>query len=209
MDRYEMNEGLGVRLATPDDAAAIVDISAPYILETTLTFVSTVPTIEQTRQKIEQILKLYPYLVCTSDEKVVGYAYAGEVRPHDAYKWNTELSIYLDAQYHRRGIATALYTALFQILRAQGYVNLYAVVAIPNDASIALHRHFGFNEIGVHERTGFKFGEWHDVVWLHHRIDAALDPQSHGLPTPIEELNKNDIDTALNLAIALLRGVSL
>lgn len=200
--------GLAVRLAVPSDAQAVLDIYAPYVRDTTLTFASTVPTLAEIEAKMAQVQRRYPYLVATSDGKVVGFAYANEVRPHDAYRWNAELSIYLDAGYHRRGIATALYTALFTLLRAQGYVNLYAVITVPNEASVALHRHFGFKEIGVHEKTGYKFGEWRDVIWMHHRIEGALDPGEHGEPTPPDGLLRNEVETALSLATAFLKGAS-
>ena len=206
MNNSQTDQKLNIRLATPADAQAILDIYAPYVRNTTLTFDSTVPTIEAFTDKVRKILDMYPFLVSTCDDKVVGFAYAVESRTRDAYKWNVELSIYLDENYHRRGIATALYTALFQILRTQGFVNMYAVIALPNEASVALHRRFGFNQVGVFESTGFKFGRWLDIIWMHHRIDGALNPAVHGLPTPIGEVHKSEIDTALNLATALLKG---
>ncbi|MDR2957636.1 MAG: GNAT family N-acetyltransferase [Coriobacteriales bacterium] len=203
----ESNEVYEVRLALPTDSQAILDIYEPYVRDTALTFVSSVPSSEEIETKMIQIQKRYPYLVCSCNDLVIGFAYANEVRPAEAYRWNAELSIYLDGRYHRRGIATALYSALLQILRVQGFVNLYAVITIPNEASIALHRHFGFTEIGIHTATGYKFGEWRDVVWMHHRIEKSLDPGEHGLPTKMADLHKNDIDTALSLATAFLKGV--
>jgi phosphinothricin acetyltransferase len=207
MEQNVAGSGLGIRLATPADAQAILDIYAPYVLETSLTFETTVPSSDEYQARIEHVLERFPYLVSTYDDQVVGFAYASESRAREAYKWNAELSIYLNEDYHRRGIATALYTALLQILRTQGFVNLYAVITLPNEASVALHRRFGFTEIGVHEATGYKFGEWRDVVWMHHRIEGALDPAVHGQPTSINDLNRNDIDTALSLATALLKGI--
>lgn len=199
--------GLTIRLAELKDAQAILDIYAPYVLNTTLTFESVVPTLSEFETKMMQVQARYPWLVCSSEDTVVGFAYANEVRSRDAYRWNVELSIYLDENYHRRGIATALYTALFQILKMQGFVNLYAVITVPNEPSIALHRHFGFTEIGVHPKTGYKFGQWRDVVWMHLRIDGAADPAEHGAPTPIDQVNRNDMETALNLATAFIKGV--
>ncbi|MCL2339735.1 MAG: N-acetyltransferase family protein [Actinomycetia bacterium] len=201
------NENFAIRLANLADSAAILEIYAPYVRDTTLTFVSTVPTVEEIAAKMQSIQKRYPYLVCTCNDQVIGFAYANEVRAPDAYRWNAELSIYLDQNFHQRGLATALYTALFQILRAQGFVNLYAVITIPNDPSIALHRHFGFSEIGVHQATGYKLGAWRDVLWMHHRIENAADPAVHGLPIAPAQLKKNDLDNALNLANAFLKGV--
>jgi len=196
-----------IRLAEPTDAEGILRIYEPFVADSAITFTSSVPTAAEIAEQIRQTEAQYPYLVCTQADLVIGYAYANTVRPREAYRWNAELSIYLDDRFHRLGIATALYTALLQILRAQGYVNLYAVITLPNDPSIALHRHFGFKEIGVHEKTGYKLGEWRDVVWMHHRIEGAADPELHGLPTPLSELRKNEIETALGMATALLRGV--
>ncbi|MCL2632405.1 MAG: N-acetyltransferase family protein [Coriobacteriia bacterium] len=207
MSENDGEHGLSIRFASIDDAEAILGVYTPYVLNTALTFESTVPSIEEFRARIARTQQMYPFLVCTVDDKIVGFAYAAESRQRDAYRWNAELSIYVDSDYHRRGIATALYTALFQITRAQGIVNLYAVIALPNDASVALHRHFGFREIGVHQATGYKFNRWYDVVWMHHRIEGAHDPAIHGLPTPIESLHRNDVDTAITLATALLKGV--
>jgi phosphinothricin acetyltransferase len=198
--------GLSMRLANPDDAQAILAVYAPYITNSTLTFETTVPSVPEYRERISSITQRYPWLVVTSGNQVVGYAYASESRSREAYRWNAELSIYLNENYHRRGIATALYTALLQILRSLGFVNLYAVISQPNEASIALHRHFGFIEVGVFDKTGYKFDQWHDVIWMHHRIKDAYDPATHGLPTIIGELNRNDLDTTLRLATAMLKN---
>ena len=196
---------LTIRLATLADAAGIVEIYAPYVRDTALTFETTVPTTDVFVERMTRIQRVYPFLVCISDDQVVGYAYANESRSREAYRWNVELSVYVHENWHRRGIATALYTALFQLVRAQGFVNMYAVIAVPNEASILLHKRFGFSEIGVFIATGYKFGQWHDVMWMQLRVDGALDPAEHGSPTPIDELHRNEVETAINLASALLK----
>jgi phosphinothricin acetyltransferase len=197
---------VAIRMAQPTDAQAILDIYAPYVTDTTITFVSTLPTAEGIRKKMTKIEKHHPYLVCTVDRSVVGFAYADRVRPHEAYRWNAELSVYIDPNYHGRGIATALYTALFQILKAQGFCNLYAVITLPNDASVALHRHFGFRELAVHRADGYKMGEWRDVLWMLYRVEGAADPETHGPPLPLPKLRQNEVTTALSMATALLSG---
>jgi phosphinothricin acetyltransferase len=200
---------VAIRLAQPSDAQAILDIYAPYVTDTAITFVSTLPTAEGIRKKMIDIKKHYPYLVCTIDANVVGFAYADRVRPHEAYRWNAELSIYIESGYQGRGIATALYTALFQILKAQGFCNLYAVITLPNDASVALHRHFGFKELAVHREDGYKMGAWRDVLWMLYRIEGAADPETHGPPLRLPKLRTNELDTALSMATALLSGAQL
>lgn len=197
---------VSIRMAQSDDAQAILDIYAPFIKDTAITFTSKIPTVSDISDKMASIKERYPYLVCTIDDSVVGFAYASSVRPHEAYVWNSELSIYVDPKHHGRGIATALYTALFSILRAQGFCNLYAVITLPNDASIALHKHFGFTELGVHEACGYKLGAWRDVLWMIHRIQGCADPEL-GPPKTLASLKRNDIATACATATALLNGV--
>jgi phosphinothricin acetyltransferase len=197
---------VAIRMAQPADAQAIADIYAPYVTDTAITFVSTVPTTEEIRRKMLDIERRYPYLVCAIGEAVVGFAYANRLRPHEAYRWNAELSVYIAPNHQGRGIATALYTALFQILKAQGFCNLYAVITLPNDASVALHKHFGFKELAVHRADGYKLGAWRDVLWMLYRVEGAADPETHGPPVRLPELRPNEVETALRMASALLSG---
>lgn len=198
---------VSVRLALPEDAQAILAIYAPYITDSAITFSSKVPGLSAFRDTMETIAQRYPYLVCTIDDTVVGFAYANEERPHEAYRWNAELTVYLDPAHQGRGIATALYTALINILKCQGFCNLYAAITLPNDASIALHKHFGFTEAGIHHKTGYKLGAWRDVLWLQRPIENAVDPETHGAPISMNELNANQVTTINAMATALLSGV--
>ena len=197
---------VAIRIAQPKDAQAILDIYAPYVTDTAITFVSTLPSVEDISTKMEAIKKGYPYLVCTIEERVVGFAYADRSRPHEAYRWNAELSVYVHPDFHGSGIATALYTALFQILKAQGFCNLYAIITLPNEASIALHKHFGFKELAVHKADGYKMGAWRDVLWMLYRIEGAAQTEMTRVPLRFSELRTNEIGTALGLASALLSG---
>jgi phosphinothricin acetyltransferase len=117
-------------------------------------------------QRIERTLRTHPFLVAELDDAVVGYAYAG---PHHhtraAYRWATDVSVYIDASARRQGVGTALYSRLFEILRAQNLVIACAGITLPNDASVALHEAHGFRRVGVYSPIGFKAGAWHDVGW--------------------------------------------
>ena len=193
-----------IRMAEIDDSRAILDIYAPYIEETAITLTSQIPSIDEIAKTMMGIKRQYPYLVCCVDNKVVGFAYAHRIRPHEAYLWNAELSVYILPEYQGQGVGTALYTALFYILKVQGFCNLYAVITLPSSASIALHKRFGFTEMCVQKAVGYKLGEWRDVLWMEHRIDGAIDPGVHGPPHLLKDVRANDIDTALALATTLL-----
>ncbi|MCL2530072.1 MAG: N-acetyltransferase family protein [Coriobacteriia bacterium] len=195
-----------IRLAEVEDARSILEIYAPYVANTAVTLTSKVPTLEQVVQTMLDIKKHYPYLVCTRQGEVVGFAYAYKLRPHEAYRWNADLAIYIDPRFQGKGVATALYTALFQILKIQGFCNLYAVITIPNDASVALHHHFGFKELAIMKKSGFKLGAWHDDLYMELKIPGCCDPGTFGAPLPMNLLNKNELATTLAMSTALLDG---
>lgn len=161
-----------IRLARESDAAEILAVYAPYIRNTAVTFECEVPSPEEFRNRIRNISADYPYLVCVSDGIIVGYAYAHRQMERSAYRWNAELSVYLDGTYHRRGIGKALYGALLEILRLQNVQNVYGGVTVPNAPSEALHGHFGFTRLGTYHDTGYKCGAWHDVAWFEKSIGS-------------------------------------
>lgn len=154
-----------IRLATESDAAEIASIYRPYVVDTAITFELDPPSPAEIRDRIESKLAEYPWLVCEYEGEVVGYAYAGPVRKREAYQWSVESSVYVDASVHRNGVARGLYESLFALLDLQGYLNVYAVVTLPNPGSVALHESFGFEQDAEFEAMGYKHGAWHDVGW--------------------------------------------
>ena len=156
-----------VRFAEPKrDAVGLLRIYAPYIMETAITFETEVPSESEFEERVSSIGAHFPYLVMEIDGELAGYAYAHRQAERAAYAWNAELSIYLAKAWRHKGLGVPLYALLMELLTMQGYVNLYAVITAENTASVAMHRRMGFREIGLHERTGFKFGRWHDVAWM-------------------------------------------
>ena len=158
---------LAIRPATPADAAALLAIYAPFVERTAVSFEETVPMQAEFAERIRAANERWVWLVAESDGALAGYAYAGAHRARSAYRHSVEVSAYVAESHRRRGVARALYEALFPRLAALGYCNAYAGIALPNDASVALHRALGFADVGVFPRVGRKFGRWHDVAWLH------------------------------------------
>ena len=160
-----------VRFAEPErDAAAILRIYAPYIVETAVTFETEIPSEPEFEERMRGIVNQFPYLVVEIDGKIVGYAYAHRQAERAAYAWNAELSIYLAEEWPGHGLGKPLYALLIDLLAMQGYINLYADITGSNAASIAMHAAMGFEQIGRHVKTGYKFGQWHDTVWLCRRL---------------------------------------
>jgi phosphinothricin acetyltransferase len=151
------------------------------------------------RYRLTTTLDQLPWLVITDGNCVRGYAYASPHRARDAYRWCADVPLYLDRPIHRRGHGRQIYTTLLNLLGAQGYINAYAAIALPNPASVALHEALGFKPVGVFSKVGFKNGTWWDVGWWHRRLAGPLlSPQE---PQPWSELPEQIVRAALDAGI--------
>lgn len=154
-----------IRLAIKEDAAEILNIYSPYIENTSLTFETEVPSLEQFTERIVNNLLNWPWLVCEVDGRITGYAYATRHRERVAYQWSVESSVYIHENFQKKGIAHALYLTLIEILKKQGFRNVYAVINLPNDKSVSFHEKCGFEYFTTFEKVGYKLGAWKNVGW--------------------------------------------
>jgi L-amino acid N-acyltransferase YncA len=163
-----------VREATEHDAAACAAIYAPYVTDSCVSFELEPPA---EAGMAERIAAAYDWLVLEDDSgRVVGYAYAGLFAPRAAYRWATEVSVYLERGFERRGGGRALYESLLPRLAARGFRMAIAGMTLPNDASVGLHRALGFEPVGTYRRIGYKFGAWHDVAWTQFELIGDDEP---------------------------------
>lgn len=176
---------MNIRLANERDAAQILAIYEPIVRETAISFETDAPTLDEMRQRISDTLNELPWIVCEHQGTILGYAYASRHRARAAYQWSADVSVYVHPQARRQGIARALYASLFQILRLQGFYNLYAGIALPNAGSVGLHESVGFKPVGVYKSVGYKLGSWHDVGHWHMQIQTmpARPAPTRGLRT--------------------------
>ena len=166
-----------IRLATVEDADAVRAIYAPCVEDTPISFEYDPPTAAEMGRRIETTTGTHPWLVCVLDGSVVGYAYAGPFSARAAYRWTVEVSTYVDADHRGRGVGRALYESLLAVLTRQGFVEAYAGVALPNEASVALHESVGFVHHTTYPDVGYKLGAWHDVGWWRRPLqDRPDDP---------------------------------
>ena len=169
-----------VRPARESDAPAMLAIYGPYVESSVISFEQAVPSIEEYTARVRQYLAGWAAVVVEAQGQVLGYAYGSSHRERAAYRWPVQTTVYVAASAQRRGIGRCLYRALIPMLQDAGYCNAYAGVALPNAASVALHRAVGFNAIGTFPRVGHKFGQWCDVAWFHLALrDAPLEPTKH------------------------------
>jgi L-amino acid N-acyltransferase YncA len=174
-----------VRLADPArDAERVSDIYRPAVESSIASFEEVAPGPAEMASRMRMTLERLPWLVAEDDAGVVGYAYAGPHRSRPGYRWSADVSVYVDGTQLGRGIGRALYDALFDLLRRQRYVNLYAGVALPNPSSVALHERIGMRRIGTYERVGYKFGAWHDVAWYGMRLADPIGAPPEPVPLP-------------------------
>lgn len=175
-----------IRLATPEDAGALLDIYGYYVENTAISFEYTAPTVAEFQERIRKTLTEYPYLVAEENGRIIGYAYAGSFRSRAAYKHWSEVSIYIDRSCRGYGIGKALYTKLETLLVKQNIYTLCAVITATDreddahltDASIRFHTRMGYRLAGKHTDCGYKFDKWYSVVLMEKSIrEKDLHPE--------------------------------
>lgn len=162
-----------IRTAAFDDAPALLEIYAPYVRNTAVTFEYEVPSIEEFAGRIAHTLERFPYLTAQKDGQIIGYAYASPFHSRAAYAWSVEVSIYVALGFCGQGIGRELYRILEDILKKQNVLNLYACIACTEtedeyltNASLRFHEHMGYRINGTFPKCGRKFGRWYDMVWM-------------------------------------------
>jgi L-amino acid N-acyltransferase YncA len=155
-----------IRAATESDLTAIAAIYGHEARTGIATFDTEPRSIEQWREHLDSTAPGDHLLVATSDETILGYAHSAAYRPKPCYGGTRETSIYLNPDAQGQGLGRQMYGDLLGWLVADGIRTVVAAVALPNPASLALHRACGFEEVGVMRKVGRKFDRWIDVLWL-------------------------------------------
>ncbi|WP_408959884.1 N-acetyltransferase family protein [Natrinema sp. 74] len=179
-----MASDVRIRVATPADAAAVRDIYAPFCESTAVTFEEATPTEAELADRIGSTLESHPWLVCETDDEVVGYTYAGPLRKRRAYEWVVELSIYVAESARRSGIGRALYESLFAVLERQGIRDAYAVTTVPNPETERFHERLGFERLVDFPGIGYADDEWRDVAWWRRPLAEKTDDPDRPRPLP-------------------------
>ena len=178
---------MNIRIATSDDAKELLNIYKYYVENTAITFEYDVPSIEEFSERIKNTLKKYPYLIAENEDGIYGYAYASAFKSRQAYDWAVETSIYVKNGDSRHGVGTLLYNELEKYLKLQNIINVNACIAYPNEKSEDFHKKFGYKTVAHFTKCGYKFGKWHDMIWMEKFIGEHTDNPKDVIP--FSELN--------------------
>ena len=166
-------KGIRIRLASTGDAAALLDIYAPYVRYTAISFEYEVPPLDEFRERIRATAAKYPYIAAECGEALLGYAYCGVFSARAAYAHSAETTIYVRRDVRGCGIGRKLYETLEAAAKAQNIFNLYACAAYPDvedefltRGSIRFHERMGYTVVGEFRNCGCKFGRWYNIAWL-------------------------------------------
>lgn len=157
-----------IRYAVETDVDTIVEIENHYIAHSHSTFDINPKTVEEKTQWFFKYRSTGPYrlLVATEKSKVIGFCYSSRYRDHFAFNQTVETSIYIDPSNQAKGVGTALYKMLFEELKFESLHLAVCGIALPNEASIRLHKKFGFTEVGIFKDYAVKNGKYLSSIWL-------------------------------------------
>lgn len=157
---------ISIRTATSADAEAIANIYNHYVCDTIVTFEEEPVSAAEMAARMAEVQSFaLPWLVAERGDKVVGYSYATKWKGRRGYRFSVEVTVYLDPRAVGGRIGTRLYEALFEALRGRSIRAAIGGVALPNDASVALHEKLGMEKVAHFKEVGVKFDRWIDVAY--------------------------------------------
>lgn len=180
-----------IEKVTVADTEKLLEIYAPYVTDTAITFEYEVPSKEEFENRIRNISAKFPYIKAVDDDgKILGYAYASTFKGRSAYDWSVETTIYLRDGQKRNGYGSKLYLALEEALRNMGILNANACIAYLKDGetdphlsndSFFFHKKLGYQLVGTFHDSGYKFGKWYDMIWMEKMLGDHTDS-----PAPVD-----------------------
>ena len=173
MQEHIEKDTVCIRIATVNDAKELLDIYAPYVTETAITFEYDVPSPEEFQARIRDILRKYPYIIAEQGGEILGYAYTHAFVGRAAYDRSVETTIYLKKGKTKMGVGRMLYETLERISKAQNILNMNACIGYPEVEdehltlnSVQFHEHLGYRMVGTFHNSGYKFNTWSHMVWM-------------------------------------------
>jgi len=152
-----------IRSVKNEDISQIKEIYNFYILNSIINFDENPASYEEINTIINTVSSKFPWIVYEENKKILGYAYANSWKLRSGYLNTAETSVYLKPDELKKGIGTLLYSELINRLKKLDFHVLIGGIALPNEASIALHEKFDFEKVAHFKEVGYKFNQWIDV----------------------------------------------
>lgn len=169
---------IAIRTATEKDLPQLLEIYNDIILNTTAVYHYKPHTIEMRKEWFElKKQQGFPVFVAEDNKQIVGFSTISPFRAWAAYKYSAENSVYVASDQRGKGIGKQL---LLPLIEASEKLNMHTIIAAidaTNEASIALHEHFGFQEVGYFKQVGYKFGKWLDLKFLQLILTTPEKPE--------------------------------
>ncbi len=161
-----MSNPVRIRLATIDDAQAISTIYNREVLESTVTMDMVARTVDEQAHWITARSGGLAVVVAEIDGTIAGFGSLSFYRDRPGYRTSVEDSVYVERNHQGQGVGGAVLAALVDAARSRGFHAVFARIAGPQQASVALHKRHGFELVGIEREVARKFGRWHDVAVL-------------------------------------------
>jgi phosphinothricin acetyltransferase len=175
-----------IRVATPEDAQALVEIYSFYCLSDGITAETETPTISNFADRIRQTLLGFPYFVIEEkySHRILGYSLAQFWQPRQAWRWIATGSIYIHPEFCHHGLGKKLYDRLTQALKDQNFVELLINIMGGNEASAKFHEKYGFQRRLNFEQLICKGGQWRTVTYWGFELNERRNPPDEILMFP-------------------------
>jgi L-amino acid N-acyltransferase YncA len=168
-----------LRSVTPDDAAALTAIYAPFVATNAVSFETQVPTAREMKARITAGEPTFPWIAAVDEDSgvILGYAFAKPFRAGATYRFVVEVAMYTVGEIEGQGVRRSLLSSLIATLTAQNFTQAICTLMTPNDKLILLYEAMGFRRAGVYREVSFKNGQWHDVgLWQRELANADTPP---------------------------------
>ncbi len=170
---------LVVRAGERRDLPSILETYNHYVRTSPATFEVLPVSVDDRVEWFERHGRAGPHRLFVAEAptgEIVGWSSTSPFRSRAAYSTTVEASVYLRPDRLGHGVGTALYERLFDAIQGEDIERIVAGIALPNPASLALHRRFGFRHVGTFTRVGRKFGQYWDVAWFERPLRAEAPP---------------------------------
>jgi phosphinothricin acetyltransferase len=159
---------MNIREAVERDLFPVWEIYNYYVSRSHSTFAEEPSPLEEWREKLDLYQTTGPHrlLVAEAEGSLLGFASSSPYRDHPAFQETVEFGVYLAPGARQRGVGSALYASLFQLLENEPVHLAVAGIALPNEASVRLHKKFGFTEVGVFQEYAKVHGRYYSSVWM-------------------------------------------